>query len=190
MLCNIENCAKLAYKRGMCNAHYIRWRRHGDPRGGRVAHGELSRFIEEVAIPFTGDECLIWPYGKTPKGYGSLYYLGKQQYAHKVVCEAINGPASIGQEVGHFCGRRDCVNPQHVRWVSPSENQTDRLYHNTDNRGRNNWNTKLTEEKVKEIWRLRDTYSAPTLAERFGISRQEINAIVAKRAWGWLTNTL
>jgi len=33
-LCAIPECGKAAYKREWCNRHYIRWRRHGDPRGG------------------------------------------------------------------------------------------------------------------------------------------------------------
>lgn len=33
-ICSIEGCDKPAYKRGMCNAHYIRWRRHGDALAG------------------------------------------------------------------------------------------------------------------------------------------------------------
>ncbi len=31
MICSIENCEKPSSKRGYCNAHYIRFRRHGDP---------------------------------------------------------------------------------------------------------------------------------------------------------------
>ena len=31
IICAISNCANPRYKRIYCNAHYIRWRRHGDP---------------------------------------------------------------------------------------------------------------------------------------------------------------
>lgn len=31
IICSIENCEKPSSKRGYCNAHYIRFRRHGDP---------------------------------------------------------------------------------------------------------------------------------------------------------------
>lgn len=34
MECSIANCTKRSEKRGLCNAHYKRWRRHGDPLAG------------------------------------------------------------------------------------------------------------------------------------------------------------
>ena len=35
--CSIDGCERCAEKRGWCNAHYKRWRRHGDPMAGRRA---------------------------------------------------------------------------------------------------------------------------------------------------------
>jgi hypothetical protein len=33
--CAVEDCAEILLRgRGWCNAHYLRWRRHGDPLGG------------------------------------------------------------------------------------------------------------------------------------------------------------
>lgn len=32
--CAIDDCEKPCYVRGFCNAHYLRWKRHGDPLGG------------------------------------------------------------------------------------------------------------------------------------------------------------
>lgn len=34
-LCSIADCGKAVAKREWCNGHYIRWRRHGSPTGGR-----------------------------------------------------------------------------------------------------------------------------------------------------------
>lgn len=39
MICSIENCEKPSSKRGYCNAHYIRFRRHGNPELGRRTPG-------------------------------------------------------------------------------------------------------------------------------------------------------
>jgi len=33
--CSIEGCERLVKTRGWCGAHYKRWKRHGDPLGGR-----------------------------------------------------------------------------------------------------------------------------------------------------------
>lgn len=32
--CSIDGCERAVFCRGWCNAHYKRWRRHGDPLGG------------------------------------------------------------------------------------------------------------------------------------------------------------
>lgn len=34
IICAVAECASEAAKRGWCNAHYLRWRRHGDPLAG------------------------------------------------------------------------------------------------------------------------------------------------------------
>ncbi|MDB5612048.1 MAG: hypothetical protein JWP25_8948 [Bradyrhizobium sp.] len=46
-ICSIPNCGKPALNiRGYCNAHYIRWRRHGDPLGG----GKTRKPIGKICI--------------------------------------------------------------------------------------------------------------------------------------------
>jgi hypothetical protein len=35
-ICSVECCNSKATCRGWCNAHYQRWRRHGDPEGGHI----------------------------------------------------------------------------------------------------------------------------------------------------------
>lgn len=40
--CLVEGCARKVYRRDLCNGHYLRWRRHSDPTGGKHLrrHGE------------------------------------------------------------------------------------------------------------------------------------------------------
>ena len=33
--CKLDTCEKAAYRKGWCNAHYMRWRRTGDPLGSK-----------------------------------------------------------------------------------------------------------------------------------------------------------
>lgn len=40
-LCSIPGCDKLACRKGWCSPHYQRWRRHGDPCGGRDPDGAV-----------------------------------------------------------------------------------------------------------------------------------------------------
>ena len=55
-MCSVKGCGKPHYGRGWCNAHYTRWRRHGDPLGGGTEHDTSRR-------------CRYHP-GRRVKGYG------------------------------------------------------------------------------------------------------------------------
>lgn len=46
--CSVVGCERLAYGRGFCGMHWLRWRRHGDPLysapvGGWPKHGHCTR---------------------------------------------------------------------------------------------------------------------------------------------------
>lgn len=103
-ICSVESCPKAAYTRGWCNAHYIRWQRHGDPLGGSAARDgrqgcavagcELDHyargwcFRHYARVRRTGDPgpAEIQPYGQScqvdgcenphrAEGYCNLHYL-------------------------------------------------------------------------------------------------------------------
>ena len=84
--CSLDGCDRPAAKRGWCNAHYLRWRRHGDPLAGRAFDGVVGRFLRDVVLDHKGDACLFWPYARSGYGYGQIYHLGRTQYVHRIVC--------------------------------------------------------------------------------------------------------
>lgn len=192
--CSVPGCNSSANKagygaRGMCRRHYGRWQRHGDPLAGASEKGAALRFIREVAIPHQSDECLIWPLSKTPSGYGQLRIQGRAVGAHREVCERAHGPAPTPEhQAAHSCGRghEGCVSPVHLRWATHSENQLDRSDHGTSNRGEANHFDKLSADQVREIRRLQGQVSQKALAERFSVSRSNIQAIQYRRSWAWL----
>ncbi|HEY3474959.1 MAG TPA: hypothetical protein VGK56_10135, partial [Anaerolineales bacterium] len=58
-ICSIEGCSKGAEKRGWCGAHYLRWRKYGDPFvTKRTPRHEASRFYNEVVLTYDGNDCL------------------------------------------------------------------------------------------------------------------------------------
>lgn len=126
--------------------------------------------------------CLIWPFARGDNGYGSFGRSHTFTYAHRYICELVNGPApSDEHQAAHSCGRghHGCVNPKHLSWKTPAENQLDRRNHGTENRV---WN-KLKPEDVAEIRRLKVEASPATLASRFGVTEACIRQVMAGKTW-------
>ncbi len=180
VLCTVDGCERKPYKRGYCNPHYIRQRRHGSPTGGpRPMHGEPERYFKTVVLMFDLDECLIWPYGMSGD-YPSVYIEGKQLFAHVLACEAKHGPKpSPFHYAAHSCNVRMCCSKQHLRWATPTENSLDRIAHGT-------MNNKLNIEQVREIRKLRGTIGQRAIAERFCVTKNAIKSIFDGKTWAWL----
>ena len=154
-----------------------------------TAYGEAQSFFRETVLPFTGDECLIWPYVRGGAGYyGQLRRDGRMQHVHRLACEAIYGPPPTSKhEAAHNCGkgRTGCVNPRHVRWATPAENHADMAVHGTIAYGGRNCAAKLTESDVLKIRSLRGKMFQREIAERFGVSSEHISRIQSGERWGW-----
>tara|TARA_Y100000034_G_scaffold128726_1_gene183873 strand:+ start:923 stop:1243 length:321 start_codon:yes stop_codon:yes gene_type:complete len=80
------------------------------------------------------------------------------------------------------------VNPHHLCWATPEENELHKFQHGTTNRGETNGQARLTEAEVHEIRRLGSRMSQRQLAARFEIAASQISQILARKAWGWLSD--
>lgn len=187
-ICSVCGCDKPVIARGWCDAHYRRWRRHGDPTAGRVAHGAPAKWLEEH-VGFGGDECLRWPYGCGDDGYGRVAQDGSWPRASRIMCIMAHGePPSPTHHACHSCGKghEACVNPRHLYWGTPIENAADRVRHGTHLKGEDCASAKLTVDQVREIRRLSLSLPQREVADRFGISKQRVSKIVRREQWGWL----
>ena len=83
-----------------------------------------DRFITKVrVIPCGG--CWEWTASLQPTGYGQINSGGDAPtmlYAHRVSWELFIGPIPEGMWIDHMCRNRLCVNPQHLRVVTPRQN--------------------------------------------------------------------
>jgi hypothetical protein len=194
--CAIDNCNGNSHtssrgNRGYCCSHYNRLRKHGNPLGGKTSNGDPMRFIRDVALRHSSEECLPWPFGKTSLGYGTINVNGKMEIASRYVCELVNGPPPTPEhQASHSCGKghEGCITPGHLSWKTRKENKDDELTHGTRNRGGRNGGVKLTQDDVREIISLKGVELRRMLAHRFGVSPGCIGAIQRGESWAWLSS--
>lgn len=190
--CLVVGCLGEHKARGYCSRHYQLWRLHGNPLGvGRTSRGATTSFLHEVVIPFLGSDCLIWPFSRDKDGYGKMWDGNTVRLVHSIVCETVYGPKPTEKhEVAHSCGcgHEGCVNPRHLRWATPSENNLDKIKHGTMMRGKGHTATTLSEEDVLQIMALRGLHTQVELGEMFGVNHRTISQIHLGTRWGWLTN--
>ena len=108
--------------------------------------------------------------------------------AHRYSWELHIGPIPNGICVLHSCDNRRCVNPAHLFLGSKFDNAQDAARKGRMQRGADRPLARLTEAKVREIrWRRAAGVTMNVLAIRFGVSRQTISNVVARRAWKHVT---
>ena len=126
--CVVDGCNLIQKCRSMCNPHYQRHRRHGDPLGGNASP---PRSIEDVAAKFhdgyTVDEngCWVWGRSVTSTGYPQFSALGRHVVGHRWSYEQFVGPIPDDMLVCHKCDVKRCVNPDHLEVGSPRKNTQD-----------------------------------------------------------------
>lgn len=137
LICRIDRCEKPVHikKLGLCNAHYLRFRRHGSPEGGgrtRTFGDPVARYWSFVQRGEAGD---CWPWnGALTKGYGAINIGGRTVKAHSMAYELTKGEIPKGMILDHLCHdplecserercpHRRCCNPAHLAAVPPARN--------------------------------------------------------------------
>lgn len=172
--CSTSACDRQAYAKGLCRAHYERTRQGGDP-SRLIGTSKLDVFVAKT-LSSTTDECIEWPFGLSKKtGYGTSVLNGKQMPAHRMMCFRAHGPPPSEKlrayHAAHECGNRKCVNPCHLKWKTPKENEADKIGHGVDNKP-----VKIPEEIILAIRSFRGTQL--DASRKFGVSTAHVNRIV------------
>jgi hypothetical protein len=117
--------------------------------------------------------CWIWQRAKNRLGYAIQHEEFGTTLVHKAAYIRKYGPVPSGLKLDHLCKMAPCINPDHVEPVTQRVNVR---------RGRA---TKLTEDTVREIRRLREeqhmTHAA--IAARFGIKPNYSINVCSRRIW-------
>ena len=154
----------------------------------------ITRQMEEVRERFfkhvnKTDTCWLWTGYCNKNGRPHFKYNGKATIAYRFSWLLAGHTIPEGLCVCHaphsICGHKNCVNPQHLRVGTHTENMRDMIADGTSNRGTKHPRNKLTEEQVREI-RRRGEENQARLAEEFGVTRFAICNIIHRRTWTWL----
>lgn len=108
----------------------------------------------------------------------------KSATAHSLVCLAFYGPRPEKHEVMHLDGDPTNNAVSNLSYGTASQNQRMRADHGTAYRGADHHKCRLTENEVYEIRAA--TSGIRRLGAKYGVSRSTIEAIRARRNWGWL----
>lgn len=124
---------------------------------------------------------------KPGEGYLLVYFEKKALRAHRIVFMHWHGELVGDLEINHKNGIKGDNHPDNLEQISQSENgkHAYRLGLNPGaGRGSKNANAKITEEAVREIFRLSaQGLSQAKIAMRFGVSPGNVNNILCRRAW-------
>jgi hypothetical protein len=141
-------------------------------------------------VTYAGDGCLLsWPFYRHPKkGYGVFGYNGKLYHAPRFMCELVNGPPpNPKHEAAHSCGNAllGCLAPNHLSWKTPLENAADKQLHGTaaTRWGKQPTRYVLTADDVAKIRALEGAVTQRELANRFGVSENNIQLILKRKTW-------
>lgn len=121
--CSIDECEKPSRARSWCDMHYQRWQKHGGPLATLTYYGDPEAAFLARTEPLVGDPgCIIWTGGLSRDGYGKLRVNGRMVPAHRYSWERTNGPIPDDRILDHACWERSCVNPEHLRLATRSQN--------------------------------------------------------------------
>lgn len=140
---------------------------------------QTKQWISDHLDYQNADWCLIWPFAR--KGGGYAQFSRSSILVHRLMCEYRNGPPpSPSHHAAHSCerGHDGCVNPNHLSWKTPSENQLDR-YRDADLQP----SRKLTYDQVISIRALKGLEPSDITAARFNVHESNIRLIQAGKTW-------
>lgn len=181
--CSIDGCKRFTRRhRGytpyvLCDVHLNAWR---------------DRWIQDIALKSTDFEtCLVWPFSRNNRGYGHLRIDRHNMLASRYICMLFYGPPPTpNHQAAHSCGRgnKGCVNPLHLRWATPKENNDDKKLHGTHIGKRTKLGLSfIDDDAVRRIRRLKtEGASDNAIAKQFNILPVVVENILNGYWWGWV----
>lgn len=144
----------------------------------------MKRFWSKVAKRGPR-ECWPWTAYTDRDGYGWVAFEGRRVGAHRVAYILTYGHPMSGLDVCHRCDNPSCVNPAHLFLATRKGNLQDMVRKGRSLSGEDHNMAKLTWEAVRDIRSHDnpDTSTRQRLADRYGVTRWTINAVLRGLTW-------
>lgn len=130
--------------------------------------------------------CWEWTRGKSVDGYGRVLYYGKNITTHRLVWLLKYGVHPGPMHVLHSCDNPPCINPDHLKLGTHSENMEDmtRRGHRVHLPGDKNPAARLSASEVELIKDLLEQGMRGTnIAKLFNVHKTTISHIKVGRNW-------
>lgn len=123
-ICSFEGCVKTSHARGICVGHYQQYLKGAPlkPLGKRSLTHAMTEPQRFQFYAKKSDGCWEWQGTVQPDGYGVMKWNGKKRMAHRISYELYGREVPDGMQLDHKCHNRKCVNPEHLREVTPKQN--------------------------------------------------------------------
>lgn len=188
--CKMRGCELPRRTRGYCEPHYKQLRKQGKLPTIRPYGASLSYRFWDKVDKRSPSECWEWTGTRTGRGYGRLARNRIHYVATHVSWYLHYGewPNDLGMWVLHRCDNPPCVNPAHLFLGTRADNVRDmvrkgRSLRNKP-RGERHHKAKLGAAEVRSIRaEFASGATVPELAEAYGVSRSNIQFIVAGTTW-------
>lgn len=193
-VCTVDGCSGVVKGYGLCNKHYLRFKKKGSVEDGDGSHVPAEDRFWYYTDKRGPDDCWQWRGTCYPTGYGRIALGGRAgglMLAHRYSCTLHHGNAPFdGAHVMHKCDNRLCVNPSHLAWCTPAENIQDAYDKGRKTSpfrlGEKHHRAKLDEEKARFV-KANTELGSSHLARLLGCSRTAIDAIKQGRTWKHVT---
>lgn len=124
--------------------------------------------LDEMSIPEPNSGCQLWLHALNADNYGQIRYNGATVLAHRLSYELNKGEIPEGLKVLHKCDVSECINPNHLKVGTQTENVAD-----MDTKGRRvsvfgmrHGKAKFTQKQIDEViasddpqWMICEKYS-------------------------------
>jgi hypothetical protein len=148
-----------------------------------LSEGDLERFWKYVEKT---DTCWLWKASVNTYGYGCFWWNRKQHQSHRISWYIKHNKHSE-KLLLHSCDNAACVNPDHLREGTQSDNMKDKVKRRRQAIGEKVGSSRLKEWQVLDILKKHsEGISISELTKQYPVSDTAIKYIIIGRNWSYL----